>query len=287
MSPTTMSNEETGIFKKGLKRRPSDEEPIRLFIGTSEHEEPTIEAIYLYSIFKNTDHPVEVTFLRPSMFPDWKRKGWGTPFTCFRYAIPELCGFKGRAIYTDVDMINFRDIYHLWRTNLKGKPFGMVWDSLQMNDKKWQDTEHARGWWCDSVMLIDCEKAKDWIDPISVQGQWNGTYKWYFMEKIGSPHRKESSKIVQELDCRWNSFDGSDTSAFYEPEVKGHRMRKTGFKKVQLPLEEIWQVHLTALSYQPWHPKYNPHAKASHNRQDIMEVYWRYNKIVKMIGGIK
>ncbi len=279
MSAIMMSNEETGIFKKGLSRRPKEDEPIRLFIGTSEHEEPTIEQIYLFSIFKNTDHPVEVTFLRPSMFPDWKRQGWGTPFTCYRYAVPELCNFKGRAIYTDVDMINFRDIYHLWRTDLKGKPFGMVWDSLQMNDAKYKGTPQERGWWCDSVMVIDCEKAKEFIAPISVQAKWNGTYKWHFMEQIGSPYRNKSSKIVEEVDERWNSFDGSDTSYPYK-DIKN-------VEKMQIPLEEIWQVHLTALSYQPWHPKYNPHAKASHQRQDIMEVYWRYNNIVKTIGGIK
>ena len=279
MSAIMMSNEETGIFKKGLARRPKEDEPIRLFIGTSEHEEPTIEQIYLFSIFKNTDHPVEVTFLRPSMFPNWKRQGWGTPFTCYRYAVPELCNFKGRAIYTDVDMINFRDIYHLWRTDLKGKPFGMVWDSLQMNDAKYKGTPQERGWWCDSVMVIDCEKAKEFIAPISVQANWNGTYKWHFMEQIGSPYRNKSSKIVEEVDERWNSFDGSDTSYPYK-DIKN-------VEKIQIPLEEIWQVHLTALSYQPWHPKYNPHAKASHQRQDIMEVYWRYNNIVKTIGGIK
>ena len=87
------------------------------------------------------------------------------------------------------------------------------------------------------------------------------------------------SVIVEEVDERWNSFDGSDTSYPYK-DIKN-------VEKVEIPLEEIWQVHLTALSYQPWHPKYNPHAKASHSRQDIMEVYWRYNNIVKTIGGIK
>ena len=46
---------------------------------------------------------------------------------------------------------------------MKGKPFGMVWDSLQMNDVKYQGTPQERGWWCDSVMVIDCEKAKEFI----------------------------------------------------------------------------------------------------------------------------
>ena len=51
----------------------------------------------------------------------------------------------------------------------------------------------------------------------------------------------------------------------------------------QFELEMIWQLHLTALSYQPWHPKYTPHAKASHPRQDLMEEWWRLAKIVNSI----
>lgn len=275
MSHTMMSEEDWEITPQ-FKREDWDNGPIRLFVGTSEDFDRHIEQIYLYSIFKNTNHAVEVTFLRPSMFPDWLRQGWGTPFTCFRYAIPEMCNFKGRALYTDCDMINFRDIHHLWRTDLKGKPFGMVWDSLQMNADQYRGTEHERGWWCDSVMLIDCEKAKEWVHSIEEQAQWPKTYKWDFMESIGSPFREKSEHLVQELDARWNSFDGADTAYPYKPPYP----RKD---KIQFDLEEIWQVHLTALSYQPWHPKYSPHAKASHDRQDIMEVYWKYSRELKTL----
>lgn len=266
--------ETTGYFKKSEKI----DDKVRLFVGTSESSDKTIEKIYLYSLFKNTDAEIEVTWLRPSMFSKWKRKGWGTPFTCFRYAIPELCNFEGRALYTDCDMINFRDISHLWRTDLKGKPFGMVWDSLQQNNEKWKGTDSERGWWCDSIMLIDCAKAKKWVDPIEVQANWEGTYKWHFMEKIGSPFRGKSETIVQEIDARWNSFDGADTAFPYK--------RPYPNDKVQLDKDEIWQLHLTALSYQPWHPKYNPHAKATHKRQDLMEIYWKLNEQVKILERI-
>jgi hypothetical protein len=53
--------------------------------------------------------------------------------------------------------------------------------------------------------------------------------------------------------------------------------------KEQFDLDMIWQLHLTALSYQPWHPKYTPHAKASHPRQDLMREWWRLAKIVNSI----
>ena len=64
---------------------------IRIFIGTSETEDRFIEQILVYSLYKHTSQPLDITFLRPSMFPDWNTKGWGTPFTCFRYAIPGMC----------------------------------------------------------------------------------------------------------------------------------------------------------------------------------------------------
>lgn len=273
----TMITDKTGYFAHNYT--PTDDHTIRLFIGTSENHDKTIEKIYTYSILKNTTSKVDITFLRPSMFPDWKRQGWGTPFTCFRYAIPELCNFKGKAIYTDVDMINFRDIAHLWRTDLKGKAFGMVWDSLQMNSEKFKDTDQERGWWCDSVMLIDCEKAKPYVHSIEEQAQSNKTYKWAFMAGIGSPYKEQSKDVVLELDARWNSFDGADTSYPYKrPYPKDER--------VIFRADEIWQLHLTALSYQPWHPKYNPYAKASHRRQDLMDIYWQYNKEVKMLESL-
>lgn len=251
-------------------------EKVKLFVGTSDNHDRSIEKIYLYSLLKNTHAELEVVWLRPSMFSDWTREGWGTPFTCFRYAIPELCNFKGKALYTDCDMINFKDILSLWRTDLNGKPFGMVWDSLQMNNAKWLGTDYERGWWCDSIMLIDCAKAKEYIPPIKEQAQWKGTYKWHFMESIGSPKKEHSVNIVEQIDARWNCFDGADTSYPYKrPYPKDD--------KKQIPLQEIWQLHLTALSYQPWHPKYNPHAKASHKRQDIMEVFWKYHYEMKQL----
>jgi len=44
----------------------------------------------------------------------WKQRGaWGTPFSCFRFAVPELCGFQGRAVYLDADMLVLGDVREL------------------------------------------------------------------------------------------------------------------------------------------------------------------------------
>ena len=76
---------------------------------------------------------------------------------------------------------------------------------------------------------------------------------------------------------------GRDEKIF-ERTIMVRRKNKKDFKdKEQFDLDMIWQFHLTALSYQPWHPKYTPHAKASHPRQDLMREWWRLAKIVNSI----
>ena len=67
------------------------DEKVRIFVGTSEYEDKWIEKVLAYTLISNTDRDVEITWMRPSMFPDWNNTGWGTPFTWFRYAIRMRC----------------------------------------------------------------------------------------------------------------------------------------------------------------------------------------------------
>ena len=151
------------------------DEVVKIFVGASEDMDEAALKVLKYSLLKNTQAKLDITVLRPSMFKDWNTEAWGTPFSCFRYAIPSLCEGKGRAIYMDVDMINLRDIHDLWSENLYGKPFGMVWDSEQDNG-----AGNPRGWWCDSVWLVDCERAIDWFDLEEIKNYptKKGSYKW-------------------------------------------------------------------------------------------------------------
>ena len=250
---------------------------IKLFIGTSNTEDVWIEKNYLYTLFQNTNENIEVTFLRPKNFPKWNTFGWGTPFTCYRYAIPEICNYKGRAIYTDVDMLNFRNLKDLWDTDLQDRPFGMCWDALQDNGFKWKDTKRARGWWCDSVMVIDNERCKGIVPSTDVIAKAKSTWKWTFMEQyLQSPHIDKGQEFIATLDPRWNSFDGKDGSVWVDSECSDDQP--------EFELDNIWQLHLTSLSYQPWHPKYNPHGKASYKRKDIAKYLWELNKKTTMIA---
>src|SRR6056300_510706 len=100
---------------------------IRIFVGTSQFKDDSAaEKVLEYTLRKNCKSPIEIIFMRNTkdpnnFFGNFEDKDWWTPFSYLRWAIPEYCEFQGRAIYMDVDQINFRDISYLFNMNLKGK----------------------------------------------------------------------------------------------------------------------------------------------------------------------
>ena len=250
---------------------------INIFVGTSDFEDTFIERILVYTLHKNTSEELNIRFLRPRDFPHWDRSTWGTPFTCFRYAVPELMGYKGKAIYMDVDQTNFRDIAQLYHTDLEGCAFGMVWDALQDNGIEGKKHNRPRGWWCDSVMLIDCEKAKEYIESPDKIAKWKGSYKWHFPTMCGCPFKEKSKGIIKELDERWNVFDGRRTS------YPVSSMRSEDQPNIKM--DQIWHLHWTTISSQPWHPKYHASGRLEHHRKDLCAELWKLAKIVHQIGN--
>ena len=240
-----------------------NDESIPIFVGASDHDCDKIqEKLLIYTLQKNTERKLDIHFLRASNFQGVNASGWGTPFTCLRYAIPKLMGFKGKAIYMDMDMINFRDIGELYDIDLLGKPFGMVWDAKQNAGKR------GKGNYCDSLMLIDCEKTDSFFTWDEVHNWYQETaFKWKFMDRIQKwetdPTNRKINDAVTAIDSRWNCFDGYQTDS---PEVDN--------KQEEYALNQIFQLHFTALSYQPWHSSYLMSAKATHERQDLTDYWW-------------
>ena len=247
--------------------KPNMPKKVPIFIGASDHPCDRIqEKILAYTLHRNSSRPLDITFLRPSMFPGVSAFGWGTPFTGLRYVIPKLMGFKDKAIY--MDMINFRDISEFYEINLHGKPFGMVWDSKQTRGKG-----EPRGSYCDSMMLMDCSQTENFFDWEEVHS-WGATspgFKWIFMKRLrnfADPNNHIDNNAVQRIDSRWNCFDGDVTDG--KITWKGKEAIMPEYK-----LNQIFHLHLTALSYQPWHSAYLMSAKATHRRTDITDYWWQ------------
>jgi hypothetical protein len=122
--------------------------PIKVFIGCTESEELPAKVLE-FSIKQRSSISVEVTRLADYHTPlplnttHWPR----TPFSFQRFLIPSLCGYQGRAIYLDADMLCFQDFRTLWLSDMNG------YDVLAAAKQS-------------SVMLMNCRELKMSVDEI-------------------------------------------------------------------------------------------------------------------------
>lgn len=80
---------------------------MKVFIGTDPRQ-PVAWVVLANSILRHSSIPVEITPLSLRTLPI-TRRGL-TEFTYSRFLVPYLCGFRGRALFLDADMIVTGDI---------------------------------------------------------------------------------------------------------------------------------------------------------------------------------
>ncbi len=171
-------------------------DPIRIFIATDERSEQP-DRVIEFSIRKHTEAEVDITFMRAgdpgwSMEEwnrgkpkgEWKPKGggWGTAFSVFRFTVPELCGFEGKAIYMDSDIIVVGDIQDLW-----DQPMPKPWVSC--------GTKRT------CVSLIDCKGMEGAFPRISAMKASGANTSWYRRELV------RKGLLAGTLPKHWNCFD--------------------------------------------------------------------------------
>ena len=92
---------------------------IKVFVG-SDRSQLLPAKVLKFSILENTKNGLDFKLLDKVKIPQPKdlRQSQRTGFSFCRWTIPEICKFKGKAIYLDADMLVFRDIKELWNLNL-------------------------------------------------------------------------------------------------------------------------------------------------------------------------
>ncbi len=163
---------------------------VKIFIGSCIHNIKA-EIALEHSIRKHTERDLNITWMRTTTHGDpaflgWNKFHWGTGFSLFRWAVPELCHFKGKAIYMDVDMLVLGDIEELWE---KSVPEDKALYSIPDNS---------------SLMLMDCAKFKtlDYLKPLKTLKKENEGYMSIIMKGL------HKDKLITPLDKAWNCFDG-------------------------------------------------------------------------------
>ena len=162
-------------------------DPVRVFIASSpDGDDADAELALCYSLIKNVSRDIELTIMRNNgkegnFFAGFDNTAWATAFTNLRWAIPEYCNFEGRAIYMDVDMLNFRDIAELFDVDMDGAPLV------------------CREGWRTCVSLFDCAKMKEILPPVEELRKDSS---------FTNRNAKALASWAKPIDPRWNCLDG-------------------------------------------------------------------------------
>ena len=233
-------------------------ENIKIFVGCDPNNCDLEQLMVLeHSVRKHTQHNVEFIWMQLShdinspwystqdTDKGWSTEKWATPFSGFRWAIPELCGFKGRAIYMDADVIVLCDIAELW--------------SHPMNNNAIVIAKGGKSSARLCTCVWNCEKAKQYLPPLDEIRTHPDSHK-NLMRLI-----KEKPQLVEPYQDSYNNIDGEDL-AIEQIKVLHYSDMGTQFShKYAIPrLAEMNQKHWFDGKIMP------------HPRQDLVELFDQY-----------
>lgn len=192
-------------------------EPLRVYVGAV-HSHRLLFEVLRWSIRRHASRPVEVQSIGELIgdglvLPQRPENRPGTPFSFHRFAVPMLAGWRSRAIYVDSDQLVLRDIAELYDRPMR---FG-----ARVLRRIGRGPDGATGMRASSVMLLQCDRLRDWSPQRIADDLDAGRYSYEALMKLRPIWLKGS------FPRHWNSFD------HYEP-------GRTGL------------LHYTGKSRQPW-----------------------------------
>lgn len=151
---------------------------LRIFIGYDKRQ-PLAFTVCRSSIERRASKRVLIEPLMLEWMPT-KRRGL-TDFSFSRYLVPHLCGYEGKAIFLDPDIILTDDIYKILDHHSDDVSVSVVKNKLRFE-------------WA-SLMVFNNEKCKK-LTPELVE--------------TGSPQKFDWAESVGELPTEWNHCVGYD-----------------------------------------------------------------------------
>lgn len=187
---------------------------IRIAVGCAANEDDVeSQQVLEHTLRKHSSHSLEITWMKLNRDPEnffysdgikgWQTKNWSTPFSAFRWAVPELYGFKGKAIYMDSDCIVQADIAELWNTKFERGKIVMAKGGAES--------------WRFCVSMWDCKAAKFEMEaPIKAAGGLRAAGAHRLMIE----HFKKYKGLVQPFKENWNCIDGEEYADLNDPDIK-------------------------------------------------------------------
>jgi len=169
-----------------------------VYVGTETEQLLTFQVL-AYTIRRTSKAAVDVFPLGDAIAaagiripaPKSSRTRQYTPFSFQRFAIPQLCGYKGKAVYLDSDMMVFHDIHELLDLAAPDSDVAAALEPAGSGRKSQV-----------SVMVLNCERL-DWDVARIVEGLERGTYTYRELY-ADLPIAKAFSRS---LPHRWNDLE--------------------------------------------------------------------------------
>lgn len=213
----------------------NQQERIRVFIGSGEasllERKALIHSLRKHTqreldiyVFNGTHNAIELNDGEPFLAPMSLRVKYhsATEFSLYRFLIPEICNYQGKAIYLDSDMVCLSDIGELFDSPMNECSF--------LAKKGAYIAYRGTDFWGLSAMLIDCGKAKFDLEAIFDNIE-RGLYSQIDLMAMSRTFLSHHSYKIGELDPQWNMLD------YWNKDTK--------------------IIHYTGLFSQPW--KYSDH----------------------------
>jgi lipopolysaccharide biosynthesis glycosyltransferase len=216
----------------------NNQENIKVFIGSGEAsllerkvaiyslQKHTQRQLDIY-VFNGTHNAIELNDQEPFLAPlSLKLKYHNiTEFSLYRFLIPQICNYQGKAIWIDSDTVCLADIAELFDTSLNGCDF--------LAKAEAYNTRSSNLWGL-SVMLIDCKQTRfdleTYFDEIA-----QGLYTYTDFSCMSPAFLAHHPLKIGQLDPQWNVFDYCD--------------------------EQTKLIHYTNLNTQPWKYPHHPYGE--------------------------
>jgi Glycosyl transferase family 8 len=208
---------------------PERPEPMRVFVGADESQ-LVAASVLEHSLRKHASRPVEFTTMIDLDVPEPKDPAnrARTGFSFYRFLIPKLCGYRGRALYLDSDMQVFADLAELWQIPFEDDT--VLCTNQPEPPAEWRDDPSFKPGRHLAVMMLDCSRLEWDVDEI-VGGLDEGRYG--YKELMSDLCIVPEEQIAERIPRQWNSLE------HYEP----------GTTRL---------VHYTVVPTQPWKNDRNP-----------------------------
>lgn len=185
-------------------------DPLRVFIGASAGGEDAEACAALEAgLRRRASVPIEVEVLRLVRDPSestggWRTERWGSPWTALRWAVPEISGWRGRAVYLDPASLVLGDVAQLREAEFSAGTFVLA---------RREGASLLTG-----CLVLDCAEARRYLPPLREMKRDVGAH-----QEVGALLERRP-RLVGALPPSWGRSDADFARA---PSAPAHSVHFT------------------------------------------------------------